>query len=111
MSGGERDVLNFVYLVLFVGAVLVSAVTITIRLVIHLRAGRPVPRLMPRDLALMAGLVIPFGGILAARAFGFGELLAGNLLWTAVTGGAAVLGALVFAFYEVFVIGTGGTRR
>lgn len=102
------EVLDLIYLVLFVAGLAVSGVTITIRLAVHLKAGRRIPRLMPRDLALIIGLLLPFGAILTVRVFDIP--VAGNLLWTAVTGAAAVGGVLVFAYYEVFVIGTGLRR-
>lgn len=102
--------LNAIYLTLFVGALLVSAITMTLRIVVHVSKGRPLPRLLPRDLVLVLGLLLPFGAILTARAFGLGSALADNLAWTAVTGGLAVVGAVTFAWYEVFVIGTGRDR-
>lgn len=102
--------LNAIYLTLFVAALLVSAVTMTLRVVVHLTNDRPLPRLLPRDLILVLGLLLPFGAILTARAFGLGSALADNLAWTAITGGLAVIGAVTFAFYEVFVIGTGRDR-
>lgn len=95
--------LNAFYgLAYFIGLLLASIALVS-RLVRYLQAGWRVPRLLWRDIMLIVGLAIPFGGgLILGRVFGIP--LGDNPWWVIPTGALAVLGIWGFVYTELFVI-------
>lgn len=104
MNATLTDIVNAVILLLFTLFVAISVVRIVARLWRYHRAGERVPTLLPRDLALMGGLLLPFAMILVFRFLGLSQLVVGQLWWSLVTGIPAVIGVGIMAYYEVAVI-------
>jgi hypothetical protein len=103
MSMSElADLINVALLSSFTACLAASAYRIIARALSYRRRGQPIPRLLPRDLVLVGGLLVPFATILLARSMDWA--VRGNLVWQLATGIPAVAAVAVFTWYEFRVI-------
>lgn len=100
-------VLNQAFLLVFTAAVAFGAFTTTRRVLRYRRRKESLPRLLVRDVIVRISLAIPFLLILTVRAVGQVrgvEIdMSEELWWSLVTGGFAVVGAVVYDYYEVVI--------
>lgn len=102
----EDQWLTYINVIYFLAYIVLSTLVLgrlLWRLLLYRTAKEPVPLLLKRDIPLFAVLVVEFGIILLARAFGV--LLAGNVTWTLFSGGAAVIALGWWTYVEYFRIG------
>lgn len=99
--------LNQVFLLAFTAALAFGAFTTTRRVLRYRRRRESLPRLLVRDVIVRISLAVPFLLILTVRAIGRirgVEIdMSEELWWSLVTGGLAVVGALVYDYYEVVI--------
>lgn len=96
-------ILNAVYAFAYVIGLAIASVSLLTRLIRYIRAGWRVPKLLWRDVLLIVGLAIPFGGgLVLGRVLGID--LADNPMWVIPTGALAAVGIWVFVYNELFVI-------
>lgn len=97
------QIISAVYGVAYVIGLVIAAASLVARALRYRRARWPMPRLLVRDLVLILGLALPFGGgLVLSRVFGIA--LGENAAWVIVTGAMAVAGIWVFVYNELFVI-------
>lgn len=97
------QLLSAVYGIAYVTGLVIAAASLIVRVARYVRAGWRIPRLLWRDVVLIVGLAIPFGGgLVLGRVFGIP--LGDSPLWVIPTGALAVLGIWVFVYNELFVI-------
>lgn len=98
------ELISGVAFAIFAIAIVIGALSTLARTVRFWRGGQGIPPILWRDLSVIGGLGLDMGLIFAARAFNLGPYLAGNVLWTGVTGFIGVQAAVVYAYFELFVI-------
>ncbi len=103
-----NEIISVAILAVFVGLLLVGAVTTSLRVLRYRKLGIRRPVLLGRDRDLIVGLAIPFVVILTVRAFGLQEFIGdpeGPHLWYVLLTGLPPIYALArYDFYEIFVI-------
>lgn len=101
-------ILQVVLLVLFTLFIVIGAITTTNRLLRYLRLNEDVPLILWRDVIARSSLAFPFIAIMVVRAFrAFGVNVDGIVNgwpWVLFTSTPAVLGAAIYAYFELFVI-------
>lgn len=104
-------VLSFVTVVVFIGLLLIGAISTTARVIRYHRAGLKQPVLLGRDRDLLIGLAVPIVAILTVRAFDLGALVSnaeGPHLWYLLLTGLPPIYALArYDWYEIAVIDRG----
>lgn len=95
--------LNALYGFAYVIGLAIASVSLIRRVSRYVRSGWRVPTLLWRDVLLIVGLAIPFGGGLVVGRV-LGVPLGDNPLWVIPTGALAVAGIWVFVYNELFVI-------
>lgn len=98
------EILNLIILILFTGGLLATTFAISRRLLDYRHLGLRPPLLAKRDISLFISLAWPFLLILIFRVLGLSPQVYGTVLWTLITGIPPVVGVLVFAYMEFFVI-------
>lgn len=93
--------------VMFTGAVIVGFLTTLDRVLYYAKHRVPRPRLLTRDVIVIGGLALSFGQIIAARFLLSPEeraVLGENVLWALSTSIPAVVSAITYAYYELFIV-------
>lgn len=98
------SVVYLVALVAFVVPLFVGAATTIARVVFYARHGEKRPRLLTRDAFVIGGLAVTFLLISVARVAGLGPVVRESVPWAIATSIPAVVGAITYAYYELFVI-------
>lgn len=99
-----NEVLDAIILGAFVTGLTVAVTRLTLRLYHYWRDGQPWPLLALRDIIAFGGLLLPFLMILTVRAFGWAEVVAGEISWKIMTGVPALIAVWTLAYFEVKVI-------
>lgn len=107
------QVVNTLNLFAFTILTVIAFLRVIRRYIRWARSKYPPPRLLVRDLIMLAGMAWPFGLILLARGVTLAgwvdaRVLPGSVLWAMATGVPAVVAMAIFVGYEYLVIGKDG---
>lgn len=97
--------LGLLTFVAFTCALLAGLLRMLARAVALYRRKRRLSLILIRDLIFFGGLGLDFALILFVRGAGLAEAAAGSVVWSAITGGVALLAVSTFAAFELFIIG------
>jgi hypothetical protein len=111
MEQGDIDwigLLQVILLLLFTLFVAIGAITTTNRLRRYAIRHQAIPIILWRDVIARNGLALPFIAIMivrSARAFGVDvDPIVNNWPWVLFTSSPAVIGAAIYAYFELFII-------
>lgn len=92
--------LNLIYLLAFVGLVIVSLGRMVRRVGWYLRARQSLDVILARDVALFGAFAFSFVMILAIRAFGLTEAVRDNPAWSSVTALPVIISLAYWTWVE-----------
>ena len=105
LDGDAQELAASALVAAYAALLAVGVLSTSIRVARLKRFGRKPPRLLARDLVLLAGHALALAAVLVPRALGDLDTVDTNPLWWVLVGGAPIAAIAVYVYYELWVIG------